>query len=255
MVNALQVSDLTVCAPDAPPLLNGLSFTVAQGERVGLVGTSGCGKSLTAAALTGLLRPPLCVSGKELLIHGHDALAATFAAWRRLRGREIFQVFQSPGTALTPVRRIRAQLAEAARIAGVVARPAIAHALDAVALDAHVAELFPYQLSGGMKQRVLIAMALILRPRVLIADEPTTGLDVLTEREILRAMNAMADETGTAVLFITHDLRAAANVANRTLVMEHGKLVEDAPIAELAHSKADAARRLAEAARALQSTC
>ncbi len=255
MVNALEVSDLTVCVPGAPPLLNALSFTVAPGERVGLIGASGCGKSLTAAALTGLLRPPLCVSGKTLLIRGHDALTATPAAWRSLRGREIFQVFQSPSTALTPTRRIRAQLAEAARVAGVSALPAIAQALEAVALDPQVAEVFPYQLSGGMKQRVLIAMALILRPRILIADEPTTGLDVLTEREILRAMNTMADETGTAVLFISHDLRAVANVARRTLVMEHGKLVEDAPIAELAHSPANAARRLAEAACALQSTC
>lgn len=255
MVNALQVSELTVCAPGAPPLLNALNFALAPGERVGLIGASGCGKSLTAAALTGLLRPPLSVSGKEFLIHGHDALAATPAAWRDLRGREIFQVFQSPGTALTPARRIRAQLAEAARIAGVPANSAIAQALEAVTLDARTAELFPYQLSGGMKQRVLIAMALILRPRVLIADEPTTGLDVLTERDILTALNTMADETGAAVLFISHDLRAVANIASRTLVMEHGKLVEDAPITELAQSSAKAARRLAEAAHALQAAC
>lgn len=255
MVDALQVSDLTVAIPGAPPLLDRLGFRIRPGERVGLVGASGCGKSLTAAALTGLLRPPLGIIGGVIRIDGQEVHDAAPKAWRQLRGRGIFQIFQSPGTALTPARRIRAQLAEAAGIAGSTQRRAVAHALEAVALDAHVADCFPYQLSGGMKQRVLIAMALILRPRILIADEPTTGLDVLTERDILAALGTMADETGAALLFISHDLRAVAEVANRTLVMAHGTVVEDAPIADLARSSAPAARQLAEAARALQTAC
>ena len=182
-------------------------------------------------------------------------MSASPVTWRRIRGRQIFQIFQSPGTALTPTRRIRPQLVETARIAGADPGNAIRHALDSVALDQSVGGYFPYQLSGGMKQRVLIAMALILRPRILIADEPTTGLDVLTERDILSALNTMADETGAAVLFISHDLRAVREVATRTLVMQGGQLVEDAPVSELATSQAPAARNLAEAAVMLQNQC
>ncbi len=255
MVEALGVTDLSVVDGRGQRLLDPVSFTLAAGERVGLVGASGCGKSLTAAALCGLLRPPLTVAGGDVRIDGQSVLDLSPRAWRRMRGGSIFQIFQSPGTALTPGRRIRAQLAETARLAGRELETTIASALEAVELDARVAEFFPYQLSGGMKQRVLIAMALILRPRILIADEPTTGLDVLTEREILSALNAMADETGAAVLFISHDLRAVREVAARTLVMQAGRLVEDAPICGLETSPAPAARALAEAAAALQGAC
>ncbi|SPF77142.1 putative ABC transporter ATP-binding protein [Aliiroseovarius pelagivivens] len=255
MVNALQVSDLTVSTPGTKPLLNGLEFSIRSGERVGLVGASGCGKSLAAAALTGLLRPPLALTHGTIRIDGQDIGDASPRVWRMHRGRRIFQIFQSPSTALTPTRRIGPQLAEAARIAGDTSGTAVERALETVSLAPHVAGFFPYQLSGGMKQRVLIAMALILRPNILIADEPTTGLDVLTERDVLAALNTMADETGAALLFISHDLRAVAEVASRTLVMENGRLVEDAPIAELAQSKAPAARQLAKAADALQAAC
>lgn len=255
MVEALGVKDLSVADGRGNLLLNRVSFTLQAGERAGLVGASGCGKSLTAAALCGLLRPPLAVAGGEMRINGQNVLNLSAKDWRSLRGRGIFQIFQSPGTALTPGRRIRAQLAEIVPAAGRALETPISDALEAVELDPHVADLFPYQLSGGMKQRVLIAMALILRPRVLIADEPTTGLDVLTERDILSALNTMADETGAAVLFISHDLRAVREVANRTLVMQAGRLVEDAQIAGLETSPAPAARALAEAAAVLQSAC
>lgn len=255
MVDALSVTDLSVAIPGARPLLDRLSFNIAPGERVGLVGPSGCGKSLTAAALCGSLRPPLAITGGMAQIDDVELVGAAPQVWRRVRGRTVFQIFQSPGTALTPARRIRAQLAETARIVGEDPKQAVTSALETVALDPHVADFFPYQLSGGMKQRVLIAMALILRPRILIADEPTTGLDVLTEREILAALTKMADEVGSSVLFVSHDLRAVAEVANRTLVMDHGRLVEDAPISNLATSIAPAARQLAEAAHALQIQC
>ncbi|KEJ88336.1 ATP-binding cassette domain-containing protein [Sulfitobacter donghicola] len=252
--NALSVRNLTVCA-GSEPLLRQLDFHLAPAERVGLLGTSGCGKSLTAAALCGLLRPPLRVTTGSIQIDGQEMTGRAPAAWRQIRGQGVFQIFQSPSTALTPGRRIRHQLAEAAQRAGADSPPAIANALDAVALDRRVADFFPYQLSGGMKQRVLIAMALILRPRILIADEPTTGLDVLTEGEILQALNTMADETGAAVLFISHDLRAVKVVAQRALVMQQGQLVEDAPIATLGGSRVPAARALAQAAQALETIC
>ena len=255
MVDVLAVADLTVTAGSTQRLLDQISFDLTPGERVGLVGASGCGKSLTAAALCGLLRPPLAVTNGSIRLDGTEVLGLSPARWRQIRGKTIFQIFQSPSTALTPGRRIKSQLAETARLAGSDAKPTIAKALDAVALEPRVTEFFAYQLSGGMKQRVLIAMALILRPRILIADEPTTGLDVLTEREVLAALNTMADETGATLLFISHDLRAVQDVADRVLVMDHGTLVEDTSISSLAASAAPAARHLAEAAHALQNAC
>lgn len=255
MVAALSVKNLTVSLQRASPLIDAVSFDLAPGERVGLVGESGCGKSLTAGAVCGLLRPPLAVSAGSILLDGQELLGAGAKKWRHTRGTRIFQIFQSPGTALTPTRRIRPQLAETARIAGADPDAVVPAALEAAALERRVGDFFPYQLSGGMKQRVLIAMALILRPRILIADEPTTGLDVLTERDILAALNAMADETGAAVLFISHDLRAVREVAERVLVMEAGCLVEDTLIGDMAASTAQAARTLADAAIALQGTC
>lgn len=255
MVAGLHVRNLTVGAVRATPLLHGLNFDLAQGERIGLVGASGCGKSLTAAALCGLLRAPLSVLEGEIEITGAPMVAASPAIWRKVRGRGVFQIFQSPSTALTPVRRIGVQLNEAAQIAGSEAKDVVPKALQAVNLAHNVPGLFPYQLSGGMKQRVLIAMALILRPHILIADEPTTGLDVLTEQEILVALQTAAEETGASLLFISHDLRAVATVARRSLVMDAGRIVEDADIADLVLSKAPAARALAHAAKALQARC
>ncbi|MEP1537989.1 MAG: ABC transporter ATP-binding protein [Paracoccaceae bacterium] len=255
MVDALSVTDLTVTAGPKQRLLDQISFALTPGERVGLVGSSGCGKSLTAGALCGLLRPPLSVTKGSIRLEGLEVLDLSAAQWRQVRGKKIFQIFQSPSTALTPGRRIKSQLVETARLAGLDAKLAITNALDAVALEQRVIDFFPYQLSGGMKQRILIAMALILRPRILIADEPTTGLDVLTEREVLAALNTMADETGATLLFISHDLRAVQKVADRVLVMDHGKLVDDTSISTLAASPAPAARQLAEAAHALQNAC
>ncbi|UWP88305.1 ABC transporter ATP-binding protein [Aliiroseovarius crassostreae] len=255
MVEILSVKELSVVNRAGQVLLDNVGFSLNRGQRMGLVGASGCGKSLTAAVLCGLLRPPLSVAAGQVRIDGQDVLGLSASAWRRMRGRRIFQIFQSPGTALTPGRRIRSQLAEAARLAGDNEQASVNRALDAVALPQRVTDCFPYQLSGGMKQRVLIAMALILRPRILIADEPTTGLDVLTEREVLGALNTMADETGATLLFISHDLRAVQAVAERTLVMQQGRLVEDARIDQLAVSGVAAARDLAGAAAALQGQC
>lgn len=252
MVSAIATRDLTVTAPHGQRLLNKLSFDLAKGERVGLIGESGSGKSLTAAALCGLLRPPLSMTSGDLILNGISMRGAPPSLWRSHRGRNVFQIFQSPASALTPARRIGPQLEEAARIAGVRARDAIPNVLDKVALPSGVARQFPYQLSGGMKQRVLIAMALILRPAVLIADEPTTGLDILTELDILTALSSAVTETGATLLFISHDLHAVKEVADRVLVMQSGEIVEDGSIKVLGQSGASAARQLAEAADRLR---
>lgn len=255
MVNSIEVEGLCVRS-NRETLLDSVSFTLAAGERKGLIGASGCGKSLTASALCGLLRPPLRATAGRIMLHGHEVMAYSPKEWRAVRGRHIFQIFQSPGTALTLARRIGPQLTEVARIslAGDPKRT-VAQALQSVALDESVAQLFPYQLSGGMKQRVLIAMALILRPRILIADEPTTGLDVLTEHDILTSLNKMIEQTGAALLFISHDLRFVREVAPRTLVMHSGKVLEEIPVHTLDRSAHAATRGLAEAAAVLTSTC
>jgi peptide/nickel transport system ATP-binding protein len=255
MVMGLEVTGLSVSARPGEALLDRATFELAPGERKGLIGASGSGKSLTAGALSGLLRPPLRLHAEVMRFAGHDLNRLSPQGWRALRGRTIFQIFQSPGTALNPARRVGAQLAEAAKVARACPVRDVAAALQAVALDPEVARRFPYQLSGGMKQRVLIALALLLRPRLLIADEPTTGLDVLTEREILDALSAMLDATGASLLFISHDLRAVRAVAPRTLVMQAGRILEDTPIAGLAASPHRATRALAGAAAALEVRC
>lgn len=255
MVSGLEVHGLSVLAGQGERLLDGASFSLARGERKGLIGVSGSGKSLTAGALCGLLRPPLRVRAATMTLDGHDLAALSPRGWRRLRGSMIFQIFQSPGTALNPARRVGPQLAEAAKVARGQPLRCVAAALQAVALDPEVARKFPYQLSGGMKQRVLIAMALLLRPSVLIADEPTTGLDVLTEREILAALTAMLDATGASLLFISHDLRAVRAVAPRTLVMHAGRIIEDAAMADLAKSAHATTRAMASATAELVGRC
>jgi len=255
MVATLNIQGLNVSTRSGQHLLKNLNFTISPGERVGIVGASGSGKSLTAGALCGLLRPPLHISGGTVTLGEQSLKNMTPRQWRTIRGRRIFQIFQSPGSALNPARRIGPQLTEAAWVAGVNPTATIPAALTSVLLDPSVCTQFPYQLSGGMKQRVLIAMALILRPDILIADEPTTGLDVLTETEVLKALGTMIAETGASLLFISHDLRAVRSVAQRVLVMQQGEIVQDSPADELGHAKHPVARLLAEAADKLGALC
>jgi len=255
MVATLDVQGLSVSTGAGQALLKELSFKIAPGDRVGIVGASGSGKSLTAGALCGLLRPPLRVSSGTVNLGAQCLTAMTPRQWRKIRGRRIFQIFQSPGSALTPARRVGIQLDEAARVTGVHPLEAVPAALASVLLDPAVCRQFPYQLSGGMKQRVLIAMALILQPDILIADEPTTGLDVLTEAEVLKALSAMVEKTGASLLFISHDLRAVRTVADRILVMQNGEIVHDSPTGDLAHATHPAAQSLANAAQSLETVC
>ncbi len=255
MVNALSVEELSLHA-NGQTLLDNVSFELAMGERKGLIGASGCGKSLSASAICGLLRPPLFIASGRIILDGRNILDFTQKEWRAVRGRHIFQIFQSPGTALTLAMRIGPQLLEAAEIAGVKnSKRTVLKALHDVELDEAITEFFPYQLSGGMKQRVLIAMALILRPRILIADEPTTGLDVLTEFEILSSLNTMIEETGASLLFISHDLRVVRNVAQRTLVMHEGRIVEETQTDMLMQSSHQHSKSLAKAAASLVRSC
>ncbi|MCF6316005.1 MAG: ABC transporter ATP-binding protein [Marinosulfonomonas sp.] len=255
MVDILKVSGLSVETAQGERLLRDVSFALAPGERCGLIGASGCGKSLTAAALCGLLRPPLSVTGGTATLEGVELFSLSPKMWRKQRRGAIFQTFQSPGSALTPTLRLGPQLTEAARISGADPRRVVPEALKIVGLPADTVRQFPYQLSGGMKQRSLIAMALILRPRVLIADEPTTGLDILTERDILRALDAMIEATGAALLFISHDLRAVRAIAPRTLVMAAGAIVEDCATDALENASHPAAQRLGQAAAELEAPC
>jgi peptide/nickel transport system ATP-binding protein len=227
----LQVQNLTISnsAQDNQPLVEGVSFSLSAGQRLGLIGKSGCGKSLTCHAITGALRAPLTASSGSIRFQGKDLLAMPFAEKQRIRGTGIFCIFQSPGSALHPSLTIATQLLETAGNVSLFeqdAQQTINQALEAVSLSQHCLKQYPNALSGGMKQRVMMAMALILKPTVLIADEPTTGLDVITEHETLEALNLVQQETGSALLFVSHDLRIVRQTCTSVLVMDAGQLVD-----------------------------
>ncbi|KZL13234.1 ABC transporter ATP-binding protein [Pseudovibrio sp. Ad26] len=227
----LQVQNLTISnsAQNNEPLVEGVSFDLATNQRLGLIGRSGCGKSLICHAITGALRAPLEASSGSIRFQGKDLLAMPFAEKQQIRGTGIFCIFQSPGSALHPSLTIETQLLETARnlsLNGQAAHHALLQALEAVSLPQHCLKQYPNALSGGMKQRVMMAMALILKPTVLIADEPTTGLDVITEHETLQALNVVQQETGSALLFVSHDLRIVRKTCTSVLVMDAGQLVD-----------------------------
>ena len=236
----LSVKELSVSfTPEDRPVavVDQVSFELAAGEMVGLVGESGCGKSVTGAALLGLAPGPgVRVEAGQLLLGEHDLAALDEAGWRRIRGSSISMIFQEPLTALDPVFTIGSQLIEVIRrhqkINRLDAREAAANLLHAVGFadGERILHSYPHELSGGMRQRVMIAMAMSCRPRVLIADEPTTALDVTTQAQILRLIRELARETGTAVLLITHDLGVVAQTCDRALIMYCGRIVEEGPV-------------------------
>jgi peptide/nickel transport system ATP-binding protein len=216
----------------------GVSYTIGAGRTLGVVGESGCGKSMTALALLGLVPPPGTVVG-SVRFAGEELLGQSEAAWQRLRGKRIAMIFQEPMTALNPVVPIGAQIAEALELHDGLSGAA-SHE-RAIALLAEVgipsprqrADAYPHQLSGGMRQRGMIAMALACQPALLIADEPTTALDVTIQAQILELMAELQDRIGMAIQLISHNLGVVSEIADDIIVMYAGRIVERAPAAAL----------------------
>jgi oligopeptide/dipeptide ABC transporter ATP-binding protein len=220
--------------------VDGVSFSVAAGETVGVVGESGCGKSVTALSILRLIRPPGRIeANSRILFDGRDLLALDEHEMQRVRGNRIAMVFQEPMTALNPVFTVGDQIAEVARIhAGMSRRDAAAKAVEMLKLvgipaPEQRADEYPHQLSGGMRQRVVIAMALVMNPALVIADEPTTALDVTIQAQILELLADLTKRLGTAILLITHDLGVVAENCARVIVMYAGEIVEEAATVDL----------------------
>ncbi|MBY6060742.1 ABC transporter ATP-binding protein [Microbacterium esteraromaticum] len=231
---SLQVEDLVV-EIGGRRVLDGVSFEVSDGQRLGLIGESGSGKSVTALAVLGLL-PEGAVARGSIRWNGVELLGMRDRELAELRGDEIGMVFQEPRTALNPIRTVGRQIAEAIRIHERVPRRRARERAIAEATRVHlpdpdtVVDRYPHQLSGGQRQRVAIAMALACRPRLLIADEPTTALDVTIQAEILRLLLSLVSEEGMSLVFITHDLAVLSQVATHGVVLDAGTVVESAPI-------------------------
>jgi peptide/nickel transport system ATP-binding protein len=230
----LEVRDLAV-AVRGQRAVDGVSFALAAGRSLAIVGESGCGKSLTALSIMRLLGPGLGIVGGSISLEGRDLATLADAELRRVRGDAISMIFQDPVLSLNPLKRVGAQVAEALAIhrdldAGQARTAAIAM-LARVGIPSPEARYgqFPFELSGGMCQRIMIAMALICGPRVLIADEPTTALDVTIQAQILGLMKQLRGETGTAILLITHDMGVVADLADDVAVMYAGRIVEHGP--------------------------
>ena len=240
MSTFVDIANLKVSIPSADGLLQpvrGLDLQIAKGETLALVGESGCGKSLTALALIGLVPPPCRVEAERLSFDGQSLLGLGAADWRRLRGPRIAMIFQDPMTSLDPCYTIGSQLVEVMRthrdLTAAAARARALELLTRVGIPSPATRLgqYPHQLSGGLRQRVMIAMALSCEPDLIIADEPTTALDVTTQAQILGLLAQLQDETGVAILLITHDLGVVASVAHRMAVMYAGQIVETGPTA------------------------
>jgi len=220
--------------------VDGVSFSIAPGETLAVVGESGCGKSVTAQSILRLLpSPPARVVEGSIRFEGQDLLALDDSAMRDIRGNRIAMIFQEPMTSLNPVLAVGYQIAEslvrhqAMGRADAEARAVEMLALVGIAEPARRVREYPHQLSGGMRQRVMIAMALACNPRLLIADEPTTALDVTIQAQILDLMRDLKSKVGAAIMLITHDLGVVAEMAERVVVMYAGRKVEEAPVEEL----------------------
>ncbi|MDE1991607.1 MAG: ABC transporter ATP-binding protein [Rhizobiaceae bacterium] len=231
----LTVEDLHISIGDKP-VVDGVGFSVAAGEIVTLVGESGCGKSMTAFSVMGLLPRVATRKKGSVRLNGRELTGLDDAALKRLRGDEMAMIFQEPVASLNPLMPIGRQIAESLVVhrglsTGQAQKQAIAM-LEQVGIPEPALRFrqFPFELSGGMCQRAMIAMALITEPRLLIADEPTTALDVTIQAQILELMTRLRAETGTAILLITHDMGVVADIADRVAVMYAGQIVEEAPV-------------------------
>ncbi|MBK6751331.1 MAG: ABC transporter ATP-binding protein [Pyrinomonadaceae bacterium] len=242
MPELLEVTDLQTQFPTRAGLVkavDGVSFTIGEGELLGLVGESGCGKSITALSIMRLISKPGKISGGSIKFKGEELTTAATERLREIRGNDIAMIFQDPMTSLNPVFTVGEQIAEALRLHRKLDRKAAwAAAIEAMkevsipSPERRVKD-YPHQLSGGMRQRVMIAMALACDPELLIADEPTTALDVTIQAQILELLDELRRTRKLAVLLITHDLGVVAEVADRVCVMYTGKIVEESGVDEL----------------------
>ncbi len=243
----LQVENLRIEIPTRRGTLvavDGVSFHIDPGEVLGVVGESGAGKSLTGAAVIGLLEPPIRIAGGRVLLEGERIDDLPYERLRRIRGAKIGMVFQDPLTSLNPLYTIGRQLTETIRThRGLFERQARGHAIELlgeVGIPAAERRLdqYPHQFSGGMRQRVVIALALSVNPRLIIADEPTTALDVSIQAQIISLLKRLCHEHGTAVMLVTHDMGVIAETADRVAVMYAGRIVEIGPVKDVVrHAK------------------
>jgi oligopeptide/dipeptide ABC transporter ATP-binding protein len=220
--------------------VDGVSFSLEPGETLGIVGESGCGKSVTAMSILRLIPdPPGHIAGGQMLWKGHDILAIPEDEMPDFRGNEVAMIFQDPMTSLNPVFTVEKQLGEVLEkrfhLRGAAARDRAIEMLDTVGIADPAERIgsYPHELSGGMKQRIMIAMALMCEPDLLIADEPTTALDVTVQAQILHLMKELQRRTGTAIILITHDMAVVAETCDRVVVMYAGRVIETCGIVEL----------------------
>ena len=228
---------------DGAPALRGIDLSIAKGEAVGLVGESGCGKSVTWLAALGLLPPKAQITG-SVMLDGEELIGASAPALERVRGGRIAMIFQDPTSSLNPVHRIGKQIVEALELhrgmTGSNARTEAKRLLDLVGIPdaARRLDAYPHELSGGQNQRVMIAIALAGQPELLVADEPTTALDVTIQAQILELLQSIRRQMGMALVLISHDLGVIAEACERVAVMYAGRIVEEAPVARLFQSAA-----------------
>lgn len=235
-MKVLEIEELSIGIADRDgsrsDIVKEVTFSLEQGEIYGLLGESGTGKTLLAYACCGLLQPPVRISGGTIRLAGETVVPGKKQVWRGRRGKEIFMMFQGASSALNPYLTVGRQLTEAlVHVRCLSSKKALQRAgslLKQVGLKEELVHAYPFQLSGGMQQRVLIAIAIALRPRILIADEPTTGLDAVSERRILDLLRRLREQ-GMAILFISHDIRAVSTLTEQTGVMFQGRLVESGP--------------------------
>jgi ABC-type dipeptide/oligopeptide/nickel transport system ATPase component len=237
----VQIDGLSIGFPDARgerlvPVVRDVSLTIERDEILGLVGESGSGKTQTSLAILGLTRPPGRVVAGQILVDGENVVGMSDEEFRRIRGKKVAMIFQSPRTSLNPLMRVSDQIGRVfERHRGLDRRPAREAALEmlasvGIADPARVAASYPHQLSGGMAQRVMIGMMMASGPELLIADEPTTGLDVTIQAQIFELITEVQERTGMSVLLITHDLGVVAETCDRVAVMQAGRIVEIAPV-------------------------
>ena len=224
--------------------VNGISFAIAPGEVLGVVGESGAGKSVTGSAVIRLIDPPGRIAAGEIRLGGRRIDNLPEEQMRRIRGREIGAVFQDPLTSLNPLYTVGRQLVETMRthlrLAASAARAQAVALLEEVGIPAAARRIdhYPHQFSGGMRQRVVIALALAAKPRLIIADEPTTALDVSIQAQIIQLIKRLCRDHGTAVMLVTHDMGVIAETADRVAVMYAGRIVEIGPVADVIHRPA-----------------